>query len=290
MKTPQLPCPLLAKTLGLTSEVWLKREDLHPFGSHKGRSIPLMIAAPALAGARRFVISSSGNAALAAGRAVQEQNRAHPDRPLTLTIFVGKKINPAKLRVLKKLPSGITIIQTANPKQSAFQMDKSGAAQWLRQSTDDTALAGYHELAVELAEIKNLAAVFIPTSSGTTAQGLAEGFKKIGLQPQIHIVQTNAVHPFIPTADRRPPTASLADAIVDKVAPRKNKISEILKTSHGNGWVVGNKEIIAAQERAKKTCNLVISPNSALSIAGLAQAIHNGWRPTGAVVCLITGS
>lgn len=290
MKTPQLPCPALAKKLGLAHEVWLKREDLHPLGSHKGRSIPLMIAAHAQTGNRNFVISSSGNAALAASRFISEYNKTNAAGSLALTIFVGEKINQEKLRLLKKLPSEITVIQTKNPKQAAFQKKKSGQSAWLRQSTDDTALIGYHELAQELSAIKNLAAVFIPTSSGTTAEGLHQGFQALGLNPQIHIVQTTSCHPLVPTTYNLQLTTSLADAIVDTVGRRKQQIAKVLKTSHGCGWVATNAKIVAAQKLVKKTCNLEISPNSALAVAGLTQALKSGWSPAGAVACLITGA
>ena len=42
MKTPQFPYSKLAQSIGV-SEVYLKREDLDHYGSHKGRSIPVMI-------------------------------------------------------------------------------------------------------------------------------------------------------------------------------------------------------------------------------------------------------
>lgn len=99
MQTPQLPHPKLSQALGLISELYLKREDLHPYGSHKGRSIPGMIEAYAKQGVRDFVISSSGNAALAAIHAVKAYNEQHPE-PTTLKILVGKKIDPNKLQTL----------------------------------------------------------------------------------------------------------------------------------------------------------------------------------------------
>ncbi|MBI5729320.1 MAG: PLP-dependent lyase/thiolase, partial [Candidatus Magasanikbacteria bacterium] len=198
MKTPQMPAPKLAEALGLTNEVWLKREDEHHFGSHKGRSLPLMIAEHHRAGAREFVISSSGNAALAAARAVRSHNKNKPADPVSLQIFIGPGIAPHKQElVVAEGNPAITIVQVNNPKQTAQQFATTKKAVLLRQSTEPLALLGYHELAEELAKIGNLAAVFVPTSSGTTAQGLAESFAKLNLNPQIHIVQTTACHPIV---------------------------------------------------------------------------------------------
>ena len=315
MITPQTENIQLAQALGLSVSLYLKREDQHPLGSHKGRSIPLMIDKYAAAGIKNFVISSSGNAALAAAKYIA-------DKPeLTLTVFVGKNIDREKLSTITNIVkqshknqgiassppeadprNDIVIQQVSNPKQSAFQLDKQGLTKNLRQSTDDNALMGYYDLAKELSEIKNLSAVFIPTSSGTTAQGLYEGFQKIGINPQIHIVQTEACNPFCHPRENGDPVvecldsrlrgndnSSLATAIVDKVAHRKNKISEILKNSRGQGWIINNEEITTSIKLVTQTTGQIISPNSALAIAGLAQALRSGKKFSGSVAVIFTG-
>lgn len=310
MKTPQQNYPILAKALKISNEVWLKREDLHKYGSHKGRSIPLMINEYRRQGITNFVISSSGNAALAAAIAVETFNKTPGKNPLTLKIYVGKNIEPEKLKILKNTihDSRITINQSDEPKRDAFTIDKTGEAKNLRQSTDDLALAGYHELAMELAKIPNLSAVFIPTSSGTTAQGLYEGFGEINITtPEIHIIQTEQCHPMVPrphpalsSVEERvlvspPPqrgrqgVVSLASAIVDKVAHRQQTVLDILKNTGGAGWVGSNAEITEAIKLIKDYAKTDISPNSALSIVGLKKAAESGYKWAGPVVCLITG-
>lgn len=292
MITPQTPAPNLAKSIGLHGQLFLKREDLHPFGSHKGRSIPLMIERYTAGGSRDFVISSSGNAALAAVKAVANHNQKHPGEPLRLTVYLGKKIDDAKFMAISDLTANdknITVRQVSNPKQKAFAAAKNGGATNIRQSTDDTALNGYEELAQELAEIKNLSAVFVPTSSGTTAEGLFRGFKKLGLNPEIHIVQTPACHPFVAGAENILAAPSVATAIVDRVAHRLARIKTVLAESHGAGWIADNDEINEAIELVKRAENLDISPNSALSVAGLKKCVQNGRSFNGPVVCLISG-
>ena len=83
MITPQKSYPELADAVVLSaqphvSSLYLKREDLHPYGSHKGRSIPVMIDHYLKEGKRHFAISSSGNAALAAAMYVKELNGKVP--------------------------------------------------------------------------------------------------------------------------------------------------------------------------------------------------------------------
>ncbi|MFA5134141.1 MAG: PLP-dependent lyase/thiolase [Patescibacteria group bacterium] len=296
MLTPQFKAPRLAKTIGLKNELYLKREDLHPYGSHKGRSIPLMIEK--YAKRRDFAVSSSGNAALASALYISEYNKRHPQKSLTLKIFIGKNIEKEKMKNLKRTirdKKFIVLSQTANPKQSAFQMEKNNLAKNLRQSTDDNALIGYEKLAMELSKIKNLSAVFIPTSSGAAAQGIWLGFKKIGINPQIHIVQTTACHPIADEINKNKKQTikntkkSLASAIVDKIAHRKNEVAEAVKKSNGAGWIINDREIKTAIKITEKTTGIKISPNSALSVAGLTKAVKQCHRFSGKVVCLLTG-
>lgn len=302
MKTPQLPVPALAQALGLSGELWLKREDLHKSGSHKGRSIPLMIKEYARLGKRDFVISSSGNAALSAIIDVMHYNKNKPSDPISLMIYIGERIDPEKERCLHDTAHDsphITITKTTNPKQAAFQAGTRGAV-LLRQSTDDLALRGYGELADELGKIPHLSALFLPVSSGTTAQGLFDGFKRISslALPELHVAQTPSCHPIIdairtvlgqPRDESQNDETSLATSIVDNIAHRAVKVAQCVAESRGMGWIITNDEIQQAIELVKKTIDLDISPTSALSIAALRQAIKAGWTTGGATVCIITG-
>jgi len=293
MLTPQTKHLRLAKIIGLNQPLYFKREDLHPLHSHKGRSLPIMIDRHLQKGMSNFVISSSGNAAFASALYIKKYNQKHKNK-LTLQIFVGEKIDASKLKKIKKIADeNIIVTQIKNPKQSAFQLQKNRQFIYLRQSTDDNALIGYEILAKELCKIKNLAAVFVPTSSGTTALGLYQGFKKLKKQIQIHIVQTSTIHPiaenFSPPKESVQTEISLANAIVDKVALRKPTVVTAIKNSGGWGWVASNQEIKEAIQATSKTEKIKLSPNSALAVAGLQKALKNNWNFNGAVVCLITG-
>ena len=301
MKTPQQAYPPLAKALGLSS-VFLKREDEHPYGSHKGRSIPHMMKTYIKRdNVRNFVISSSGNAGLAAIRMAIKHNQNNPDKQITLRVFVGEHIDEKKMERLHTeihtQALGIYIEQVERPKQEAFKLDKEGTATSLRQSTDDLALEGYQELAFELMKIPNLQAVFIPTSSGTTAQAIAEVFAKEQPTTQVHIVQTTACHPIaealgatsLPLTKGENKRGSIAGAIVDNVALRKSAVVESITKTHGNGWIVTDEDITSAQQITQQTTGIAISPNSALAVAGLKKAIEAGIKFDGAVACVITG-
>lgn len=293
MKTPQEDYPELAEALGI-DKIFLKREDLHPYGSHKGRSIPTMITNYVRDDKEDFVVSSSGNAALAAIRKVKKHNEKYDDK-LNLKVFVGKKINQQKEKRLQEeteQSDKITIEKTDRPKQTAFQLGKEDNVVYLRQSTDDVATFGYQELAQELDNIINLKALFLPTSSGTTAEGLADGFSMLKQNPQIHVVQTEYCHPIAKKFDddfESSDKQSFASAIVDKIGHRKQRVVEIINDTEGSGWVISDEEIKQAQNLVKEKTGLEISTNSALSIAGLQKAMENDWKWNGAVCCLVCG-
>lgn len=293
MLTPINKADNLAKLLKLNNNnLYLKREDLHHFASHKGRSIPLMIEKYILDGQHSFSISSSGNAALAAALTVVNYNIKNKLEQVNLTIYIGQHINLEKLENIKQISdsdNNITIKQVENPKQQAFLDQKNHKSQNIRQSTDNLALIGYEKLAEELSEIENLSAIFIPTSSGTTAEGLWLAFKKLNLNPQIHIIQTNTCHPFISNNTTDTKEKSIASAIVDKVGHRKKQIEQMLKETNNIGWIATNEEISEAIKQVKISESINISPNSALSVVGLKKAIKNNIKFSGPVVCLITG-
>ncbi len=293
MITPQEPQQKLAESLGVAS-LYFKREDLHPLHSHKGRSLPLMIDTYFEEGKRNFVISSSGNAAIAAGLHIQSKNAGlPPEEKITLTIFVGKKINDEKLAKLKEIAHSehITISEVERPLQKLFISAQENGVQALRQSNDPHALTGYANLAQELIHIENLAAVFIPTSSGTTAEALLQEFKKLGKSIEVHIVQTASCHPLAEVFEGPygSDEISIADAIVDQTALRKSSLIPLIEESGGSGHIITNEELEEAIELTYQQTGLELSPNSALSVAGLMKAMYTGKEIKGSIVCLITG-
>lgn len=306
--TPCEPYADLAQAIGVKS-LYFKREDLHPLGSHKGRSIPHMVDRGLAEGVRHFVISSSGNAALAAGLYVKSLNKKKTEekRPaddfITLEILSGKKINAKKLARLQALKDAHIFVSVQDrPLQILFNKTKDPSVRSLRQSTDDAALVGYESLARELAGTPDLEAVFIGTSSGTTAQALAQYFLKKDKNKngpdgrvEIHIVQTPSCHPIVKTLENTDDTSatdevSLADAIVDRTAERAAALVPLIQKTGGSGWVADNESIRIAQDLVKKHAGgLVISANSALSVAGLMHAVYTGRSWHGSVVCMICG-
>ena len=147
------------------------------------------------------------------------------------------------------------------------------------------------ELARELKKIPNLQAVFVATSSGTTAQALGDIYKEDKHPIQIHIIQTTSCHPIASLFDTEIESkdTSTAGAIVDHIAHRKEHVVAAIKNTHGFGWVVTNEDIKNARNIVREHTKIDFSSNGVLSIAGLQKAIKKGWSWKGPVACIISG-
>jgi len=241
-------------------------------------------------GDRRFVISSSGNAALAAVIHIQEMNKHIPE-PIELEVYIGHRIPAHKKEKLEAYASpNIRIMIKEHPLHALTQSVQEGYRS-LRQSVDDVALSGYASLAEELTSIKDLGAIFIGTSSGTTAQALAQYVLQKKPSVQVHLIQTSSCHPLVNAFESSdtPDEISIADAIVDHNAYRAPALIPLIQKTGGRGWTASNDDIHAAQELAEKYAHLSVSTNSALSIIGAMKAAEIGYNIKGAIVCMICG-
>ena len=74
-----------------------------------------------------------------------------------------------------------------------------------------------------------------------------------------------------------PNEKSIADAIVDQTAYRKDKLVQFIRKTGGRGWLATNENILNAQELVAKHTGLEISTKSAISIVGALQAASFGY-------------
>src|SRR5690606_30435047 len=139
-------------------------------------------------GKKDFVISSSGNAALAAIRHIKKLNDeikksgGQKDDFLTLSVLLGTKVNQEKKQIIlsevkdenNKRDENIDVTEFERPIQVLFEKVKKDHKESLRQSTDDTALIGYKSLAEEISQIEDVGDIFMGISSGTAIQAIAD--------------------------------------------------------------------------------------------------------------------
>jgi threonine synthase len=286
-----------ATPLEFRDAIYFKREDCNLTGSVKDRSIQVQIAMAKNDGFRRFVLSSSGNAAISAAYFCKKQ-------ALNLDIFVSPHINPAKLAKIKEAQYEVHI--TPSPLESSIQFAEENSAFHLRQATSTAAVEGYWALAAELvAQIPKLAksehqqvGIFLPVSSGTTLVGIYQGLEslissnQLTIIPEFHAVQTAAIHPIASVFDQnfKRKSSSLADAIVPPIdPPRKDEVVSILNQTEGYGWVISDSEIRLADQWLGEH-QITTSYEGALALAGYFKFQKETGRRYDMPIIFLTGT
>jgi len=255
--------------------ILIKDENANPTGSFKDRCLAYQISHYHSLGTRAFVISSSGNAAISAGNIIKTIPKT------TLDIFIGFNINPAKINKLMNLNTKyINLHQSYKPKSDAIQFAKKNNLINLRASNDSVALIGYKTIAYELEQdAKTSGGIFIPSSSGTAALGIAMGFEDLGIKIPIFICQTSKINSIASEfdLDYSQTETSLADAIVDRVALRKNELIGVINKSNGDAYVISDELLMIAKEKMLVS-RKEYSYNSLLGLAGFLKAKSQGEK------------
>lgn len=244
--SPLEEAPLLTRDLGL-ARLRLKREDLAPAGSHKGRSLSLLVSTLTR---EQAVISSSGNAALAAS----EYCALAGVRLLTV---VSPRTPLAKLTRLAK--GDATVVASSRPVALLHHaVDAWGMAD-LRSSTSRLGSAAYRGIAAELSEAGSPGAIFQFSSSGATLLGIAEGLGALGLGPSpIHPVEAlpggEITRPWY-RGGARGEQATPGQPAIGELGTRRSRLAPALRRevrrSGGRGWRVGWPEVLELRELAE---------------------------------------
>lgn len=243
----------------------------------KQRSVLPLIYLKIQEGIKKFTVSSSGNSALVAIYAALQCNYIDE-----LRVFLSKNISENKIQDINsrsglnvnrsndvQLFNNIRLEFCDNPKQRSIQSTNEGFYN-IRGSNDDLAKIGFQSIAFELIEqMPEVDRVFVPSSSGTTACGIYEGFRLLAKAPEIHIVQTSKVHTLI-DSDYTHENKHPAEAIVDLIGHRKAEINRIISNTGGMGWVVSSEE---CNQAFKELLSLIpeITFDSALAYAALKK-------------------
>ncbi len=155
-----------------SEKLWVKHEDWHPIGSHKGRSVAYQLSMLRSQGVEKVVLSSSGNAAIALTILNQY---------LKAFAFVSPIADSAKVSQLACLSKKYTqVITTPFPRNFAQYLVNKHQYVDLRPSHAQTAITGLRSLGFELAEqlpdLDESYSIFSVTTSGANILGMYEAF------------------------------------------------------------------------------------------------------------------
>ncbi len=259
---------------------WLvKREDCSITGSHKFRALAFQLSCLLAEKIDRAVLSSSGNAAIAAAKILPHSAN------LKLFTFLSRRTPPEKLAALEFSKNFVPILSD-RPLRMAKYATKHFKLRDLRPSQDRNAVVGFRSLGFEIFEqnpkIEN---IFSFATSCASVRGMAEAFEilvKLGAlkkAPRVFAVVSNGKL-----------AGELSGRIVDKNLCRVDKkIVEWTQVDTSRQPVdnkicrvdISDEEILAAHQKF----NSLETSNEGFASLAAAEKV----RPSGESLVILTG-
>ncbi len=292
--TPLVSMPALAEHIGVAA-LMLKRDDLSPGGSHKCRSLAYRISLGRQQGNQAFVISSSGNAAVAASLYTAAAG-------LRLIAFVSPQTSAVKLGALER--PNVIVVQSEKPRNLARYAARVFEVPNLTPSLDDLSIEGFKSIAVELLEQSDFDDVFTFVTSASSFMGIGQVLRqhdqsqRFNRQHAVHAVQAGDAAAVAGPSDSRFASrqaagnlqpSHLAGLLGIDETPRAEAARQLMSASGGRGWVQDDTEIAAAAALLRQS-GIDTSAEGAACLSAAMRARQEGALSTKSrVVVMLTG-
>jgi threonine synthase len=298
-------------------DAWVKDETGGVGGSHKGRhlmGLAIWLEVVEIERTRPLAIASCGNAALAA--AVIARAAARP-----LRVFVPTWSDEHIVARLRELGAEIEICPRedddppGDPCVLRFrEAVAAGAIAFSCQGPDNgLTIDGGRTLGYELADAGlGLDHLVVQVGGGALASSVGQGLSeavalgRLATVPTIHVVQSAVHAPMVRAWQRRrpqwrshrhelmwpwePPGSSIATGILDDETYDWAAVLELLEVTGGHAIAVSEDELGAANEKARRSTGIDVSPTGSAGVAGLDALRRDGVvSPDRTVAVLCTG-
>lgn len=248
--------------------LYLKREDQSPTHSHKFRALISQLSQLKTKGARAAVLSSSGNAALAAAFYA-------PAAQIKIFLLLATKTPPAKLAALAQKITPFTIpILSPRPIRLANYLAAKFHLPDLRPSRDPQAAQGFQTLGLELyhqnPQIQNIFSYF---TSGASLTGILAAYRKIKQQQKIpHLPRLFGVY------------------LENDLSPRQfESVTAVCQASKGQIVKISEAEFLTSRQKfLTELKEQGLAATSDEGLASLNAAIK--IQPPGKTVVILTGA
>lgn len=306
--TPLVQSRAIAQRLGMKS-LYFKLEGSNPTGSYKDRISAMGVSKALQEGKPACIGTSSGNAG--ASVAAYAARAGLPYHLLVLEQVLEAKIKQAMLHgaMIQKV-KGFGTSTSVGDKVFAYIKRMAEDNNWQVMITaylfNATAMEAVKTISYEIYEQLGSRvpdAVFSPVGGGGLYSGVYEGFlglKRIGAassSPAVVAVQSEGCSNIVRAWKqglREPAPGDSTSAISGLQVPNPPDGLRVLDALHsGGGWgeSVRDADVWTWQERLAAEEGLWCEPASAVSIAGLSQALADGRIDRDStVVCLLTGA
>jgi len=291
-KTREIEIESVNKLLNI-SHLYFKREDENKTGSLKDRSLAYQISLAKQNNKKELVISTSGNAGIAAAAYCQKAG-------IKLYIFISPETEKAKIAEMQKYNPVIIkskrAIRLANYLAAKYKIEN------LRPSANNSSIEGFKAITFEIFEnLGEVDAIFTFVTSGSSFVGIGRAYKylleneEIEKMPRLYAVQSgkafsvakefsNATN--FPLEGEQTLVRLQAGKLGIKNTRRKKEILELIKLSGGSGIYVGENEAESAKNILEKN-NVFTSLEGCASFAGIIKVSEKNKFDK--VVCILSG-
>jgi threonine synthase len=300
--TPLVPIGRLGARDGF-DDLWIKDESLNPTGSFKARGLAAAVTRATLAGARRFVVPTAGNAGVALAAYAARAGvtaRVYAPHGTPATILAQIKAFGAELEQLAG--------HIGDCGRAARAYAAATGAVDVSTLREPYRIEGKKTLGLELAEQLGWTlphAVVYPTGGGTGLIGMWKAFQELRAagwttspRPRLYSVQASGCAPVVQAfqagADRCQPWPDpvTAAAGLRVPAPLGDRLMlRALRETDGGAVAVSEDGLAAAARDLQTLEGIDAAPEGGAALAGARALLASGaLRPGERVVVFNTGA
>lgn len=273
------------------NHLYFKREDKNITGSIKERSLAYQVSLAKQNGKKELVISTSGNAGIAAAAYCQKAE-------IKLYIFISPETEKAKIAEMQKYNP--IIIKSKRAIRLANYLSAKYKIENLRPSVSDSSIEGFKSIAFEVFEnLGEVDAIFTFVTSGSSFVGIGRAYKylyenkEIKKIPRLFAVQSGNI--FSVTEEFKNKLNNAGDTSMCRLQAgrlgakntrRKKEILELIKSSGGRGIYINDNEVARAKNILEKN-NIYTSLEGCASFAGAIRAGKKNKFDK--IVCILSG-
>jgi len=285
------------KMLGTT--LYFKREDKSSAGSLKGRSLAYQVSLAKQNKKNSLVISTSGNAGIAAAMYCQKAG-------IRLYAFISPETeNEKTAEMLKYNP---VIIESERSIRFSNYVSAKYGIENMRASISNSSIEGFKSIAFEIFEhLGKIDAIFTFVTSGSSFVGIGRAYKcllesgRIKKIPRLYAVQSGNIFSVASAFDSdlkgkveqnlrtcKNKSCFLAGRLGVKNTRRRKEILKLMELSGGSGLYVGYNEIGNSKGILEKN-GIYTSPEGCASFAGVLKVVRGNTYKFDKVVCVLSG-
>jgi len=300
--TPLVPAPRLGRMLGV--DLYLKNEGFNPTGSFKDRVAAMVVAKAMEAGARRLILSSSGN--MAGGVASLAAVAG-----LRVTAVVAPETSLAKVAQIRMYGADVVRVGPTETERLNLCLEAARRLGWFTATSPLCPYGSYGAKTMAYEEWYQLGVrggkgpdwVVIPVGYGCNFVGHWKGYLDlleagfISRLPRLVGVQPEGSPSLVRAWEEGReegvpgPSDSIAGGISQTLTLNARQCLQAIRQTGGMAVAVSDADMLDAQRELAHLAGIFAEPSAAAAFAGVRKLAARGvFSPGDTVVAVLTGS